>query len=50
MLERPQLNAGQKVYLEFDGAAMTADVYLNGEKLAHHEGGYSRFRVNVTEN
>ena len=37
MLERPQLNAGQKVYLEFDGAAMTADVYLNGEKLAHHE-------------
>ena len=49
MLERPQLNAGQKVYLEFDGAAMTADVYLNGEKLAHHEGGYSRFRVNVTE-
>ncbi len=49
MLESPQLNAGQKVYLEFDGAAMTADVYLNGEKLARHEGGYSRFRVNVTE-
>ncbi len=49
MLERPQLNAGQKAYLEFDGAAMTADVYLNGEKLARHEGGYSRFRVNVTE-
>ena len=49
MLESPQLNAGQKAYLEFDGAAMTADVYLNGEKLARHEGGYSRFRVNVTE-
>ena len=28
---------------------MTADVYLNGEKLAHHKGGYSRFRVDITE-
>ena len=28
---------------------MTADVYLNGEHLAHHEGGYSTFRVNLTE-
>ncbi len=49
LLEKPQLHAGQKAYLEFDGAAMTADVYLNGEKLAHHEGGYSRFRVDITE-
>ena len=48
-LERPALQEGEKAYLEFDGAAMTADVYLNGEKLAHHEGGYSRFRVEITE-
>ncbi len=38
-----------QVYLEFLGAAMICDVYLNGEKLAHHEGGYSTFRVNLTE-
>ena len=48
-LERPELKEGEKAYLEFDGAAMTADVYLNGEKLAHHEGGYSGFRVEITQ-
>lgn len=36
-------------YLEFEGAAMTAEVFLNGQKLAHHEGGYSTFRVDITE-
>ena len=36
----------EEVYLEFLGAAMISDVYLNGEKLFHHEGGYSTFRVN----
>ena len=28
---------------------MTAVVYLNGEKLAEHKGGYSTFRVDLTE-
>lgn len=37
------------VVLEFLGAAMTSDVYLNGTHLAHHEGGYSTFRVDVTD-
>lgn len=27
---------------------MTAEVYLNGQKLARHEGGYSTFRVELT--
>ena len=35
--------------LEFLGVAMTADVYLNGAHLAHHEGGYSTFRVDITD-
>ncbi len=48
-LERPELKDGEKAYLEFDGAAMTADVYFNGEKLVHHEGGYSGFRADITE-
>lgn len=39
---------GSQVWLEVTGAAMTADVSLNGEKLARHEGGYSTFRVNLT--
>ena len=28
---------------------MTAEIYLNGEKRITHEGGYSTFRVNLTE-
>ncbi len=41
--------AGERLFLEVNGAAMTADVYLNGKMLAHHEGGYSVFRVELTE-
>ena len=40
---------GDRVYLEIDGAAMTAEVFLDGEKLFRHEGGYSRFRVDLTK-
>ena len=35
-------------YLEIQGANSSADVYLNGQALAHHDGGYSTFRVNLT--
>ncbi|MGF7010684.1 beta-galactosidase [Lachnospiraceae bacterium PF1-22] len=48
-LAKPELTDGACAYLEFTGAAMIADVYVNGVKLAHHEGGYSTFRVNITE-
>ena len=46
---KPALQDGEELWIEFRGAAMTADVSLNGEKLAHHEGGYSTFRVNLTQ-
>ena len=36
-------------YLEIEGANSSADVYLNGKKLAHHDGGYSTWRVNLTD-
>ena len=47
--ERPTLESGGRAVLEFLGAAMTADVYVNGRHLAHHEGGYSTFRVDITD-
>ena len=47
--QKPELEAGSQVYVEFLGAAVIADVYLNGEEVAHHEGGYSTFRANLTE-
>ena len=36
-------------YLEIRGANSSADVYLNGKHLAHHDGGYSTWRVNLTD-
>lgn len=48
-LPKPELDGGKRVWLEIKGAAMTAEVYLNGEKLARHEGGYSTFRVDLTD-
>lgn len=48
-VQKPELPEGNRVLLEVQGAAMTAEVFLNGEKLAHHEGGYSTFRVDLTE-
>ncbi len=46
---KPALNPGEEVWLEFKGAAHTAEVFLNGVKLCHHEGGYSTFRVKLSE-
>ena len=48
-LDRPETTENSRVWLEFEGAAMTAEVYLNGEKLAEHAGGYSTFRVDLTD-
>jgi len=49
LLTPPDPTEGRRTYLEVSGAAMTAEVYLNGVKLARHEGGYSAFRVDLTE-
>ena len=46
---KPELAEGERVYLEINGAAMTAEICLNGEKLCRHEGGYSTFRVDLTD-
>ena len=38
-----------RCYLEIRGAASSADVYLNGKAVAHHDGGFSTWRVDLTE-
>ena len=48
-LSRADLPEGAQYYLEFLGANSSADVYMNGKHLAHHDGGYSTWRVNVTD-
>lgn len=48
-IEKAELPEGQQYYLELRGANSSADVYLDGKKLVHHDGGYSTWRVNLTE-
>lgn len=48
-IEKAELPEGKQYYLEIRGANSSADVYLDGKKLAHHDGGYSTWRVNLTE-
>jgi beta-galactosidase len=39
----------EEAYLEFFGVNATAEVFLNNKSITVHHGGYSTFRVNVTE-
>ena len=48
-LDKRDLPTADKYYLELQGANSSADVYVNGKHLAHHDGGYSTWRVDVTE-
>ncbi len=46
---RASLPESEKYYLEIMGANSSAVVYVNGEEVASHDGGYSTFRANITE-
>lgn len=48
-LEKIDLPKADQYFLEFQGANSSATVYVNGKKLAHHDGGYSTWRVNITD-
>ena len=48
-LDKSQLPAGEKYFLELRGANSSADVYMDGKHLAHHDGGYSTWRVDLTD-
>ena len=48
-LNKMSLPEADRYYLEIRGANSSADVYIDGKKLAHHDGGYSTWRVDVTE-
>lgn len=37
------------VYLEFEGVNSSAEISVNGQSCMKHHGGYSTFRVNITE-
>lgn len=43
-----QANDG-RIWLEFDAASRTAEVWLNGTRLGEHRSGFSRFRLDATD-
>ena len=45
-----ELPPAKKYYLELGGANTAADVYIDGKHYAHHDGGYSLWRVDISEN
>lgn len=48
-LRKSELPKADRYYLEIRGANASADVFLNGTHLAHHDGGYSTWRVELTQ-
>lgn len=48
-LDKTELPEAQQYYLEICGANSSAVVYANGKKIASHDGGYSTWRVNITD-
>ena len=48
-LSKEDLPEADRYYIEIQGANSSADLYVNGKKLAHHDGGYSTWRCDITE-
>ena len=49
VLNKADLPQADRYFLEIRGANSSADVYLDGKHLAHHDGGYSTWRVELTD-
>lgn len=49
VLTQPDEPPGRRIFLQFDGAALAADVWLNGRPVGRHQGGFASFRFDVTD-
>jgi beta-galactosidase len=41
--------AGKRIAIEFEAASLEADVWVNGEKVGNHKGGYTSFSFDITD-
>ncbi len=48
-IDMEEIPTADKYYLEINGANSSATVYMNGNELATHHGGYSTWRVDITD-
>jgi beta-galactosidase len=44
----PTADAGKRIHVYFEGAFQVANVYVNGQYLGQHRGGYTRFVFDAT--
>ena len=48
-IAKSEIPESDRVYLEINGANSSATVYVNGKEVANHDGGYSTWRVDITD-
>ena len=48
-LKKADLPEGKLVYIEFEGANSSAELFVNGRSVAQHDGGYSTWRADITD-
>ena len=48
-IKKADLPQADLYYIEFRGANSSADLYVGEQHLYHHDGGYSTWRVNITD-
>ncbi|MBQ3194292.1 MAG: glycoside hydrolase family 2 protein [Oscillospiraceae bacterium] len=48
-IDKIDLPESERYFLEVNGANSSATIYWNGKKVASHDGGYSTWRVDVTD-
>ena len=44
-----KINEGERVIIQFDGVNAESEVFINGELVSVHAGGYSTFTVDITD-
>lgn len=48
-LEKEDLPEADRYYIEFRGANSSAELFVDGNKIACHDGGYSTWRADITD-
>ncbi|MFT3752283.1 MAG: glycoside hydrolase family 2 TIM barrel-domain containing protein [Paludibacter sp.] len=47
--EIPASYSGKKIFLEFEAAFQDAEIYVNGQKVGTHRGGYTGFSIDISK-
>ena len=48
-VKKDELPEGEKVFLEINGANSSGKAYVNGKLMQEHHGGYSTWRIDITD-